>query len=50
MTWVADAALIWLFVSGCCAIVWTAAYRMGYRRGASDAIEDDIFNHRNDAE
>jgi hypothetical protein len=31
-------ALIWVLVSGYAAIVWIAGYRLGYRKGANDAI------------
>jgi hypothetical protein len=48
MAWAIQAALIWVFVSGCAAVVWIAGYYMEYRRGVRDAIIGDIIgaNHR----
>ena len=39
MACAAQGALIWVFMSGCAAFVWIAGYRLGYRKGANDAID-----------
>ena len=35
-------ALIWLFVSASTVVTWLVGYGMGYRRGATDALTNDI--------
>jgi len=39
---------MWFVILGCALAAWVVGYGMGYRRGVTDVIKDDIFkpDHR----
>ena len=47
-----EATRICLLIFGCAAAGWALGFGMGYRRGANDAIAEEIFapNHRYNGE
>ena len=48
MVWTLEAARVCLILFGCVMGGWAVGFGMGYRRGVTDAIADDIVraNHR----
>jgi hypothetical protein len=42
VVWALEAARIWLVVLGCAVGGWALGFGMGYRRGATDALIDNL--------
>jgi hypothetical protein len=52
MVWALEAARICLIIFGCAGGGWALGFGMGYRKGANDAIADQVFtpDHRYNGE
>jgi len=48
LAWALEAARIWIILFGCAAGGWAIGFGMGFRRGANDALSDNIIraDHR----
>ena len=43
IVWAIPTGLIWLFILGCAVAAWVVGFGTGYRKGARDAIKENIL-------